>query len=397
MSQTKFFEVIKPDHNFEFIGRQKILITISLVLLSISFIMLPINHYVRGAALNWSIEFRGGTEMTVQFAAPQKVGDIREGLAGGGFRDAEVVKVGAETDNSYILRFGSVSALSEQASKALDQAFKAKFGDDMRRFELTEGGDKVFVHLNKAVENEDVAGVIKAQGVPYLAINRFGRAEDNTWEIVLVSVNTKVTDALDAKLGAGAVKQILASDSVGAKAGSELRDDGIKSLLAAILFIMIYIAVRFDFRYGPGTVVALLHDALLTMGAFAITYREFSLTTVAAILTVIGYSMNDTIVVFDRIRENAARLRDKRFDRVVNGAINETLSRTILTSLTVFLVVLFMWLLGSGTISDFGFAMMVGVIVGTYSSIFIAAPILIWLNERFYKPVATGKPNKTVV
>ena len=136
---------------------------------------------------------------------------------------------------------------------------------------------------------------------------------------------------------------------------------------------MVYIAVRFDFRYGPGTVVALLHDAILVMGAFAITYKEFSLTTIAAILTVIGYSMNDTIVVFDRIRENASRLRDKKFDRVVNISINETLSRTILTSATVFFVTLAMNIFGTGVIRDFAFAMNVGVIVGTYSSIFVAA------------------------
>ena len=146
---------------------------------------------------------------------------------------------------------------------------------------------------------------------------------------------------------------------------------------------MVYIAFRFDFRYGPGTVVALLHDAVITVGAFAVTYKEFSLTTVAAVLTIIGFSMNDTIVVFDRIRENAARLRDRRFDRVVNQSINETLSRTIWTSATVFFVTLAMNVFGVGVIRDFAFAMNVGVIVGTYSSIFIASPILIWLNEKY--------------
>jgi preprotein translocase subunit SecF len=146
---------------------------------------------------------------------------------------------------------------------------------------------------------------------------------------------------------------------------------------------MVYIAFRFDLRYGPGTVVALLHDAVITVGAFAVTYKEFSLTTVAAVLTIIGYSMNDTIVVFDRIRENASRLRDRRFDRVVNQSINETLSRTIWTSATVFFVTFAMNVFGVGVIRDFAFAMNVGVIVGTYSSIFIASPILIWLNDKY--------------
>jgi preprotein translocase subunit SecF len=170
---------------------------------------------------------------------------------------------------------------------------------------------------------------------------------------------------------------------VGAKAGKQLQFDGVRSLLAAILLIMVYILFRFDFRYAPGTVVALLHDAVITVGAFAVTYKEFSLTTVAAILTIIGFSMNDTIVVFDRIRENAARLRDRKFDRVVNQSINETLSRTIWTSATVFFVTLAMNVFGVGVIRDFAFAMNVGVIVGTYSSIFIASPILIWLNEKY--------------
>ena len=146
---------------------------------------------------------------------------------------------------------------------------------------------------------------------------------------------------------------------------------------------MVYIAFRFDLRYGPGTVVALLHDAVITVGAFAVTYKEFSLTTVAAVLTVIGYSMNDTIVVFDRIRENATRLRDRRFDRIVNQSINETLSRTLLTSATVLFVTLAMNVFGVGVIRDFAFALNVGVFVGTYSSIFIASPILIWLNDKY--------------
>jgi preprotein translocase subunit SecF len=183
-------------------------------------------------------------------------------------------------------------------------------------------------------------------------------------------------------------------ESVGAKAGKQLQVDAARSLLYAILLIMVYIAFRFDFRYGPGTVVALLHDAVLVIGAFAVTYKEFSLTTVAAVLTIIGFSMNDTIVVFDRIRENAARLRDRRFDRVVNQSINETLSRTILTSATVFFVTLAMNVFGVGVIRDFAFAMNVGVIVGTYSSIFIASPILIWLNEKFLESQRRAAPRQ---
>src|SRR6185369_6711525 len=145
-----------------------------------------------------------------------------------------------------------------------------------------DGGDKIYVRFaqGKQVTPDEIAEVFKSRGVQNNSIQRFGRPEDNTYEIILVGLNVEVKSALEKGLGSDAVMAIRSVESVGAKAGQELRDDGIKSLL-------------FAFRYGPGTIASLLHDAILVMGAFAITYREFSLTTIAAILTVIGYSMND--------------------------------------------------------------------------------------------------------
>ncbi len=389
-----FFELIKPNHDFNFVGRMRLLLGISTVLVSLSILMLPINHFWRGHTLNYGIEFRGGTEIQVAFSKAEEPTDIRGAMETGGFKDTEVVKIKDTTfPNSYLVRFGAVSTVTDKKSEELQDALKQKFGADvLRKFEFSEGGDKVYVRFNKQVDPADIGALFKEHNVQNNTVQRYGRPEDNTYEVILVGLDIEVRRALDAKLGAGAVQAIPAVDSVGAKAGAELRDDGIKSLLFAIICIMVYIAVRFDFRYGPGTIASLLHDAILVMGAFAILYREFSLTTIAAILTVIGYSMNDTIVVFDRIRENASRLRDKKFDRIVNISINETLSRTILTSATVFFVTLAMNIWGTGVIRDFAFAMNVGVIVGTYSSIFVAAPILIWLNDRFFKP--TGKAAK---
>ncbi len=395
-AHQKFFELIKPNHDFNFVGRMNLLLTISMVLVSLSIAMLPINHFWRGHTLNYGIDFRGGTEVQVQFNGEQDPHKIREAMQHGGFKDTEVVKIRNEQmPNLYFLRFGAVSPVSEQKTVELEAALKQKFGvDAVRKVDYSDGGDKIYVRFTqgKEIEPAQIIEVFKSQSVQNNSVQRFGRPEDNTFEIILVGLDVEVRTALDKNLGAGAVKAVPSVESVGAKAGAELRDDGIKSLLFAIVCIMVYIAVRFDFRYGPGTIASLLHDAILVMGAFAITYREFSLTTIAAILTVIGYSMNDTIVVFDRIRENASRLRDKKFDRLVNISINETLSRTILTSATVFFVTLAMNIWGTGVIRDFAFAMNVGVIVGTYSSIFVAAPILIWLNRRFFAP--TGKEAK---
>jgi preprotein translocase subunit SecF len=391
--QHKFFEVIRADHDFNFVGRMNLLFGISAVLVTLSILALPFNYYRHGHVLNFGIDFRGGTEIQVDFNKDVDAGQIRDAMAKGGFGDAEAVRLReAGHPNSYLVRFGAVSPVNEKQAEALRAAIEQKFGKDtLKKFDFSEGGDKMYLRFTKPVETTDITAILKSVGISNNSVQRFGRSEDNTYEIIFVGLDVEVRAALERKLGAGVIEKIPSVESVGAKAGAELRDNGIKSLLFAILCIMIYIAVRFDFRYGPGTVVALLHDAILTMGAFAITYREFSLTTIAAILTVIGYSMNDTIVVFDRIRENASRLRDKKFDRLVNISINETLSRTILTSATVFFVTLAMNIFGTGVIRDFAFAMNIGVIVGTYSSIFVAAPILIWLNARFFKIAPTTK------
>jgi preprotein translocase subunit SecF len=385
----KFFEIIHPGANYEFIGNQKYWIGTSIFLVLLTLIVLPLNAYVfksRGHMLNWGVDFRGGSEILVEFSKPVESSQIRKTLADIGFADADVVKYGdpsGQHKNNYMIRVGAVSVVSEVQAKQIRESL-AKEGDaSLKHFEWSEGGDKIYLRYDKPVDPTALANSLKAIGVNTNQVQNFGRADENTYEVTLVGLDTEIRRALDSHLGEGAVTAIPQVESVGAKAGKQLQYDGVRSLLYAILLIMVYIAFRFDFRYGPGTVVALLHDAVLVIGAFAVTYKEFSLTTVAAVLTIIGFSMNDTVVVFDRIRENAARLRDRRFDRVVNQSINETLSRTILTSATVFFVTLAMNIFGVGVIRDFAFAMNVGVIVGTYSSIFIASPILIWLNEKY--------------
>ena len=403
-NQQKFFEIIKPHSNYEFIGNQKYWIGTSVVLVFITIVMLPLNAFViksRGHFLNWGVDFRGGTELLIEFSRPIDAGTVRSTLAAIGHDNADVVRYedpSGKSKDDYLVRIGAVSVLStEQAKKA--ESSLAKEGDaNLKRFEWSEGGDKVYLRYDKPVPPEQLKTSLAAVGVNATQVQPFGRLEENTYEVTLVSIDKEIWHHLDEKLGAGTVSAIPQVESVGAKAGKQLQFDGVRSLLAAILLIMVYILFRCDFRYAPGTVVALLHDAVITLGAFAVTYKEFSLTTVAAILTIIGFSMNDTIVVFDRIREIAARMRDRKFDRVVNVSINETLSRTIWTSATVFFVTLAMNVFGVGVIRDFAFAMNVGVIVGTYSSIFIASPILIALHERYLasqkKAAASGRPGR---
>jgi len=179
--------------------------------------------------------------------------------------------------------------------------------------------------------------------------------------------------------------EVLRVESVGPRVGNELRGAAIKAIFFALGFILIYVGIRYDWRYSVGAVAALFHDVFITLGALSITNKEITLTVVAALLTIAGYSINDTIVVFDRIRERSKTLRREPPEKVMNVAINETLSRTVITSFTVFLSVVSLFALGGEVIHDFSFAMLVGVVFGTYSSVYVASglalEVQLWLER----------------
>ena len=175
---------------------------------------------------------------------------------------------------------------------------------------------------------------------------------------------------------------ILSIEKVGPKIGAELSSDAFMAIFSALAFILIYISVRFEFKYAIGAITALAHDILITLGVFSVLNYEISLAVIAAFLTIVGYSLNDTIVIFDRIRENVKGLKSAPLVLVVNQSINESLSRTIITSLTTFSVVLILFLVGGEVIHTFAFAMLIGVVIGTYSSIFIASPVVIKMDSQ---------------
>tara|TARA_B110000438_G_scaffold76952_1_gene77170 strand:- start:17157 stop:18080 length:924 start_codon:yes stop_codon:yes gene_type:complete len=170
---------------------------------------------------------------------------------------------------------------------------------------------------------------------------------------------------------------ILSIEKVGPKVGAELSGDAVMAILSALALILFYVSIRFEFKYAVGAIAALSHDVLITLGIFSILGYEVSLAVVAAFLTIVGYSLNDTIVIFDRVRENVKSLKNATLSTVINQSINESLSRTIITSLTTLFVVLILFLIGGEVIHTFAFAMIVGVIVGTYSSIYVASPVVI--------------------
>tara|TARA_B100000214_G_scaffold369481_1_gene342613 strand:+ start:887 stop:1813 length:927 start_codon:yes stop_codon:yes gene_type:complete len=175
---------------------------------------------------------------------------------------------------------------------------------------------------------------------------------------------------------------ILSIEKVGPKVGAELSGKALLAIITALGFILIYVSVRFEFKYAVGAIAALTHDVFITLGIFSILDYEISLAVIAAFLTIVGYSLNDTIVIFDRVRENVKVQKNSDIRSIINQSINESLSRTIVTSLTTFLVVLILYLFGGEVINTFSFAMIIGVIVGTYSSIFVASPVVIKMDNQ---------------
>ncbi len=247
----------------------------------------------------------------------------------------------------------------------------------------------------KFQENPDIAIVrelFKKKLSTSISITTFGEKADN--ELIVTLPEESVREQYD-KLG-DLVHVILSKsfsnfeirrvETVGPKVGDELKSKALQSAVYVLIGIMIYIGFRFKVRYGIAAVVALFHDVLIAMGIFVFLEKEFTLTIVAAVLTIIGYSLNDTIVVFDRIRENVARFPKRNLEEGVNLSVNESLSRTILTSVTTFLVVFALYMLGGDIIKDFSFAMLIGLVVGTYSSVFVASPVVMYFDpDNFQK------------
>ena len=251
------------------------------------------------------------------------------------------------------------------------------------------GGTLIEVGYQNDVQLESVRGALQGAGFGSAAVQRFGTLRDVLIRLPVATDaaegdNTRVSNEVFAALSKAAdgKVELRRVEFVGPQVGDELAEDGALAVLVALIAILMYVAMRFEWRFAVGAVVALAHDVLFTVGLFALLQIEFDLPVLAAVLAVIGYSLNDTIVVFDRIRENMKLRRKESYREVINRSINECLSRTMLTSLTTFFVSATLYVLGGPVIHDFAFALCFGVVVGTYSSMFIASPVLVWWYER---------------
>ncbi len=250
------------------------------------------------------------------------------------------------------------------------------------------GGSVLQVKIAPAPQVQDIRSALEAKGYAGVQVTDFGSADEFLITFPDPDASVETLDAAQLLLNdlrgglPDAEIELRREESVGPKIGGELRTAAANSIVAALALIVLYITFRFVFRYGIAAIMALVHDVTLTLGIFSLMDLEISLSIIAAFLTIIGYSLNDTIVVFDRIRENMKLRRKEAYRDVINRSINECLSRTILTSLTTFFVAATLYFLGGPVIHDFAFALCFGVLVGTYSSMFIASPILVWWYER---------------
>jgi preprotein translocase subunit SecF len=401
-------EFFKPGRQFDFMGQRKFWITLSIALVVLSSIL------VVYPGPNYGTDFRGGTEIEVAFTKTVDVAAIRKAVESSGFSSPEVVKVvDANNPNHYFIKVQDVSALNDDAKGALRKALcltndsQADVSDanacppSARATEakFSAGGDKIATRYDTDPDIEKIRAQIRS--VPGVALRRSPTnpqvvsPRDHRVEILLESKGDQLMNSLRDKLGADTVPEAaLRVEWVGPKSGKQLRDSARNSVAIAIVFIMLYLAFRFDLRFAPGVVVACIHDAMVVIGVFILFRREITLSTISAVLTIVGYSMNDTVVIYDRIRENLSKHRGRTFWDVINLSVSETLSRTILTSGATMLSILPFFIWGTGVIKDFSLAMVVGIVAGTYSSIYVAAPITEWIDERMTKNTAKKRQQR---
>ncbi len=249
------------------------------------------------------------------------------------------------------------------------------------------GGTNVQIRFEKQPNLDQLRKFFAEEGMRGVMLQTFGNVEDR--EVLLglavdnpLGTGETLTSGLREMLTPTFPKmEIRRIETIGPKVGDELKTSALQAILIALGLVLLYITFRFQWRQGISAIIALVHDVLVVVGMFSIFDKEFTLPVIAALLTVVGYSLNDTIVVFDRIRENLSKFRQRPLIALINQSVTETLSRTLLTSGTTLLVVLALFFLGGEIIHDFAFALLIGVLVGTYSSIYVASPVVLWLTR----------------
>ena len=386
------------DTHIDFMKYRKFFVWVSATLLAIGIFSV----FVHGK-LNLGIDFAGGTQLTVKFRERPELDRLRDLVVGAGVEDVLIQRFGQPEDNEVIIKTATITGSEEGSRGLIVDALDGEFtGPELAgSFDLNRNGREALTDLLVRLDPESRAGDPE-EVRDYYAEQTSTVIDAREDEGMFVSA--AAIDSIDglSEPVRRAVKDntvlgnftVLGSENVGPQIGSELRQKGFAAVVLSLLGMLLYIWLRFELRFGIGALVAVTHDVLITLGLFTLAGFEFNLTTIAAFLTLVGYSVNDTVVVFDRVRENLRRTRSRPLIEVMNTSLNQTLSRTVLTSGTTLLVVGSLLAAGGDVLRGFAFIITVGVIVGTYSSIYVASPFaLLW--EEFFGRDARSRRRET--
>jgi len=395
--------------NYDFLGKKWPFIIASLVLTVAGFTSIAL----RGG-LNYGIDFKGGALMTVKFSGPPPLDKIRSTMGHSSKIKSDVTVqnfTGAGSENE--VEIGTELADEKQLNinrQAMEEVLANTFGQpaggkvDLNNISAEALADRLREPLAKAgvAMSEQQLQKLAADLLSYKDRNYSGLITDFNQLASTPGMNPGIMNTLRQECYLSPY-HVLQVQMVGPKVGADLRNKAVLATLYALGGMLVYIAFRFEWIYGLGAVIACFHDTLITLGLFSIFNEQISMTVIAALLTLVGYSMNDTIVIFDRIRENLKISRREPLEAVMNRAVNQTLSRTVMTSGLTFLTVIALFIWGGPVLHSFSFALVCGIIVGTYSSVFIASPIvLFWHNytdvrkKRTSPALATAPRTETI-
>jgi len=377
--------------HIDFMKYRRFFISVSIALLVVCVVEL-----FALTGLNLGIDFAGGTQMALRLREAPQVDTLRGALEAAGLSGLAMQRYGDIADNEVLIKVSVVEGSEEGSSAsilaALEQALNTDSGG---RFDLNTHGSDAFAAwlferdpdaLRTATDTGDTVAPDEQAHETYgeqarkIIEARNALGIFTTWDQVTSAdgVSEKTASLLqsEAVLGSYAV---LSNENVGPQIGAELKQKGVLAMVFSLVGMLAYIWYRFELRFGVGAIVAVFHDFVIVLGLYALLDYEFNLPSIAAFLTLIGYSVNDTVVIFDRVRENMRRFRRQPLIETMNQSLNQTLSRTVLTSGTTLLVVACLFFYGGAAIHGFAFVLLVGIIIGTYSSVFVASPFaLLW-------------------
>jgi len=368
-------------NKINFAGKFKLCSIISAALVLISIILFF------SVGLNYGVDFAGGTEIQIK-VDDLETDSLRDIVAP--FGQVNIQNFEGRNDE-FLLRFVNISMVDDEDINKFLSAVKGAFPETavIREHFDSQVGDRIEVWFDEKVDEEKIRNLVAEYKVPATGKIEYRQVgERHIYRIMLEGLTSMILSTI--AQSTGREPELLRVELVGPKVGERLRYSAAQAVLYALMAILIYIAFRFNMHFAPGAVAALAHDVFITLGIWSLFRLQFDLTIVAALMTIVGYSLNDTIVVYDRIRENWNN--PKKGSNVlekINISINETISRTLLTSLTTLLVLLALLFFGGGTIGGFALAMTLGVVIGTYSSIFVAAPVTVFV-EKYLKKETTG-------